>query len=151
MRSAAQEGRQAMAEDTLDVADQAVLSYQKELIFSQGTEGTPSYRRCGWRWGACARARSATACTAARRSAKSASKRCHGPRTASRARRRSRPGRSRTWCARPNAQVPPGACRLDLFCKRMRAQSCAFAEACPGTGPPKEHQENRWTTRPVTR
>jgi DnaK suppressor protein len=39
MRSAAKEGRQAMAEDTLDVADQAVLSYQKELIFSQGTEG----------------------------------------------------------------------------------------------------------------
>ena len=39
MRSAAQEGRKVVAEDTLDVADQAVLSYQKELIFSQGTEG----------------------------------------------------------------------------------------------------------------
>lgn len=39
MLTAAKEGRQAMAEDTLDVADQAVLSYQKELIFSQGTEG----------------------------------------------------------------------------------------------------------------
>jgi DnaK suppressor protein len=39
MRSAAQEGRQVVAEDTLDVADQAVLSYQKELLFSQGTEG----------------------------------------------------------------------------------------------------------------
>ncbi|HEX4037389.1 MAG TPA: TraR/DksA family transcriptional regulator [Acidobacteriaceae bacterium] len=33
------EGRQAVAEDTLDVADQAVFSYQKELIFTQGTEG----------------------------------------------------------------------------------------------------------------
>lgn len=39
MLTAAKEGRQAMAEDTLDVADQAVLSYQKELIFTQGTKG----------------------------------------------------------------------------------------------------------------
>ena len=39
MQSAAKEGRQTMAEDTLDVADQAVMSYQKELLFSQGTEG----------------------------------------------------------------------------------------------------------------
>lgn len=39
MISAAKEGRRTVAEDTLDVADQAVLSYQKELIFSQGTEG----------------------------------------------------------------------------------------------------------------
>ena len=39
MLSAAKEGRQAVAEDSLDVADQAVLSYQKELIFTQGTEG----------------------------------------------------------------------------------------------------------------
>jgi DnaK suppressor protein len=38
MLSAAKEGRRTFAEDTLDVADQAVLSYQKELIFSQGTE-----------------------------------------------------------------------------------------------------------------
>jgi DnaK suppressor protein len=39
MLSAAKEGRQAVAEDTLDVADQAVFSYQKELLFKQGTEG----------------------------------------------------------------------------------------------------------------
>jgi DnaK suppressor protein len=39
MLNAAKEGRRTMAEDTLDVADQAVQSYQKELIFSQGTEG----------------------------------------------------------------------------------------------------------------
>jgi DnaK suppressor protein len=39
MISAVKEGRKTVAEDTLDVADQAVLSYQKELIFSQGTEG----------------------------------------------------------------------------------------------------------------
>lgn len=39
MLTAAKEGRQAVAEDTLDVADQAVFSYQKELIFTQGTEG----------------------------------------------------------------------------------------------------------------
>jgi len=37
--TAVEQGRQAVAEDTLDVADQAVLSYQKEMIFSQGTEG----------------------------------------------------------------------------------------------------------------
>jgi len=34
-----EQGRQAVAEDTLDVADQAVFSYQKEMLFSQGTEG----------------------------------------------------------------------------------------------------------------
>lgn len=39
MLSAVEEGRKTMPEDTLDVADQAVLSYQKELMFSQGTEG----------------------------------------------------------------------------------------------------------------
>jgi len=39
MLSAVEEGRKTVADDTLDVADQAVLSYQKELIFSQGTEG----------------------------------------------------------------------------------------------------------------
>jgi len=37
--TAVQQGRQTVADDTLDVADQAVLSYQKEMIFSQGTEG----------------------------------------------------------------------------------------------------------------
>jgi DnaK suppressor protein len=39
MQTAVKQGRQAVAEDTLDVADQAVFSYQKEMIFSQGTEG----------------------------------------------------------------------------------------------------------------
>ncbi len=39
MLTAVKQGRQAVAEDTLDVADQAVLSYQKEMIFTQGTEG----------------------------------------------------------------------------------------------------------------
>jgi DnaK suppressor protein len=39
MLTAVQQGRQAIAEDTLDVADQAVLSYQKEMMFTQGTEG----------------------------------------------------------------------------------------------------------------
>jgi DnaK suppressor protein len=39
MLSAVKEGRQAVAEDALDVADQAVSSYQKEMLFSQGTEG----------------------------------------------------------------------------------------------------------------
>ena len=35
----AAQGRQAVADDTLDVADQAVFSYQKEMLFTQGTEG----------------------------------------------------------------------------------------------------------------
>jgi DnaK suppressor protein len=39
MLTAVTQGRQAVAEDTLDVADQAVLSYQKEMMFTQGTEG----------------------------------------------------------------------------------------------------------------
>lgn len=39
MSSAAQQGRQAATDDTQDTADQAVLSYQKELLFSQGTTG----------------------------------------------------------------------------------------------------------------
>jgi DnaK suppressor protein len=39
MLTTVEQGRQAVAEDTLDVADQAVFSYQKEMIFTQGTEG----------------------------------------------------------------------------------------------------------------
>lgn len=39
MLTAVKQGRQAVAEDTLDIADQAVFSYQKEMIFSQSTEG----------------------------------------------------------------------------------------------------------------
>jgi len=39
MLTAVEQGRQAVAEDTLDVADQAVFSYQKEMLFTQGTEG----------------------------------------------------------------------------------------------------------------
>jgi len=38
MISAVAEGR-ALARDTQDVADQAVESYQKEMLFSQGTNG----------------------------------------------------------------------------------------------------------------
>lgn len=37
--SAVRQGRETVAEDTLDPADQAVLSYHKEMVFSQGTEG----------------------------------------------------------------------------------------------------------------
>jgi len=39
MLHAVKEGRKEVAEDTLDVADQAVFSYQKEMLFSQSTEG----------------------------------------------------------------------------------------------------------------
>jgi DnaK suppressor protein len=37
MLSAVAQGRETIAEDTLDPADEAVMSYQKEFLFSQGT------------------------------------------------------------------------------------------------------------------
>ena len=39
MQSAVEQGRDAGLDDTQDVADQAVASYQKEFLFSQGTKG----------------------------------------------------------------------------------------------------------------
>jgi DnaK suppressor protein len=39
MLSAVEQGRETITTDTQDVADQAVASYQKELLFSQGTTG----------------------------------------------------------------------------------------------------------------
>lgn len=39
MIAAVEQGRESATDDTQDVADQAVQSYQKELLFSQGTSG----------------------------------------------------------------------------------------------------------------
>jgi DnaK suppressor protein len=39
MLTAVEQGRETSTADTQDVADQAVASYQKELLFSQGTNG----------------------------------------------------------------------------------------------------------------
>lgn len=39
MITAVEQGRETAADDTQDAADQAVLSYQKELLFTQGTKG----------------------------------------------------------------------------------------------------------------
>ena len=39
MLTAVEQGRQTVADATQDVADQAVSSYQKELLFTQGTNG----------------------------------------------------------------------------------------------------------------
>jgi DnaK suppressor protein len=39
MKSAVEQGRDPGLDDTQDVADQAVASYQKEFLFSQGTNG----------------------------------------------------------------------------------------------------------------
>ncbi len=39
MLSAVREGRQSSTDDLQDAADQAVQSYQKELLFLQGTKG----------------------------------------------------------------------------------------------------------------
>lgn len=39
MLTAVEQGRQTLAEETQDPADQAVTAYQKEMLFSQGTSG----------------------------------------------------------------------------------------------------------------
>lgn len=39
MRATTRQGRQTIAEEALDSADQAVLSYEKELLFSQSSNG----------------------------------------------------------------------------------------------------------------
>ena len=39
MLSAVEQGREVAADSALDAADQAVQSYQKEMLFSQGTSG----------------------------------------------------------------------------------------------------------------
>jgi DnaK suppressor protein len=39
MLTAVVQGRETLVNDTQDVADQAVSSYQKEFLFSQGTNG----------------------------------------------------------------------------------------------------------------
>jgi len=44
MSAAVVQGRETVTDDTQDVADQAVLSYQKELLFSQGTSGHQQLR-----------------------------------------------------------------------------------------------------------
>lgn len=44
MLSAVTQGRESAADETQDVADQAVASYQKELLFSQGTSGHAQLR-----------------------------------------------------------------------------------------------------------
>jgi DnaK suppressor protein len=44
MSVAVAQGRETVTDDTQDVADQAVLSYQKELLFSQGTSGHQQLR-----------------------------------------------------------------------------------------------------------
>ena len=44
MSTAVEQGRETVTDDIQDVADQAVLSYQKELLFSQGTTGNQQLR-----------------------------------------------------------------------------------------------------------
>jgi DnaK suppressor protein len=44
MKAAVEQGRDAGMDDTQDVADQAVASYQKEFLFSQGTTGHAQLR-----------------------------------------------------------------------------------------------------------
>jgi DnaK suppressor protein len=39
MLQAVEQGREVTADETNDIADQAVSSYQKEMLFTQGTEG----------------------------------------------------------------------------------------------------------------
>lgn len=44
LSAAVVQGRETVMDDTQDVADQAVLSYQKEFLFSQGTNGHQQLR-----------------------------------------------------------------------------------------------------------
>jgi DnaK suppressor protein len=44
MSAAVVQGRETVTSDTQDVADQAVISYQKEFLFSQGTSGHQQLR-----------------------------------------------------------------------------------------------------------
>jgi DnaK suppressor protein len=44
MSTAVEQGRETVSDDTQDIADQAVLSYQKEFLFSQGTTGHQQLR-----------------------------------------------------------------------------------------------------------
>jgi DnaK suppressor protein len=44
MSAAVVQGRETVTDETQDVADQAVISYQKELLFSQGTTGHQQLR-----------------------------------------------------------------------------------------------------------
>jgi DnaK suppressor protein len=44
LSAAVVQGRETVTDDTQDVADQAVVSYQKELLFSQGTSGHQQLR-----------------------------------------------------------------------------------------------------------
>lgn len=44
MSAAVVQGRETVTADTQDVADQAVISYQKEFLFSQGTSGLHQLR-----------------------------------------------------------------------------------------------------------
>lgn len=44
LHSAVAQGRESASDDALDVADQAVASYQKELLFTQGTTGHAQLR-----------------------------------------------------------------------------------------------------------
>lgn len=45
MLSTVEQGREAAAEDTQDAVDLAVLSYQKEMLFSQGSHGAAMLNR----------------------------------------------------------------------------------------------------------
>jgi DnaK suppressor protein len=44
MSAAVVQGRETVTNDTQDIADQAVISYQKEFLFSQGTSGHQQLR-----------------------------------------------------------------------------------------------------------
>ena len=66
MISAVEQGREVAADSALDAADQAVQSYQKEMLFSQGTSGHEQLALSAWPLKGSMRARMESACTAAR-------------------------------------------------------------------------------------
>ena len=48
MLSAVEQGREVAADSALDAADQAVQSYQKEMLFSQSTSGHEQLPLSAW-------------------------------------------------------------------------------------------------------
>ena len=66
MISAVEQGREVAADSALDAADQAVQSYQKEMLFSQSTSGHGSWPWYAWPLSESTRVAMENAFTAAR-------------------------------------------------------------------------------------
>jgi len=99
MLTAVEQGRQTVADETQDVADQAVSSYQKELLFTQGTNGHAQLSLIRLALERVNEGTYGDVCTAETLSEPNAWMRCRGLRIASIARKKSKTARSKTLSA----------------------------------------------------